>query len=92
MKSDSPFYENTKKVLKQSELFGGLEEAVIQNMLLMFRRQTWLRKSIVMQPEETVKEFFVIISGRAKVSRINPDTGKEFILFLLGPGDGFDII
>ncbi|GBD97576.1 cAMP receptor protein [bacterium BMS3Abin06] len=58
----------------------------------MFRRQTWLRKSIVMQPEQTVKEFFVIISGRVKVTRINPDTGKEFILFLLGPGDGFDII
>ncbi|GBD97625.1 MAG TPA: Crp/Fnr family transcriptional regulator [Nitrospirae bacterium] len=92
MKSDSPFYENTLKALKQSELFGGLKETVIQDMLLMFRRQTWLRKSIVMQPEQTVKEFFVIISGRVKVTRVNPDTGKEFILFLLGPGDGFDVI
>ncbi|MEC4675528.1 MAG: Crp/Fnr family transcriptional regulator [Nitrospirota bacterium] len=92
MKPDSPFYENTLKTLKQSELFGGLDEAVVQDMLLMFRRQTWLRKSIVMEPEETIREFFVIISGRVKVTRINPDTGKEFILFLMGPGDGFDVI
>ncbi len=92
MKPDSPFYANTLKTLKQSELFGGLDEAVVQDMLLMFRRQTWLRKSIVMEPEETIREFFVIISGRVKVTRTNPDTGKEFILFLMGPGDGFDVI
>ncbi len=92
MKPDSPFYENTLKILKQSKLFGGLNESVIQDMLLMFRRQTWLRKSIVMEPEQTIKQFFVIISGRVKVIRINPDTGKEFILFLMGPGDGLDVI
>ncbi len=91
MKPDSPFYKNTLTILKQSELFGRLDEAVIRDMLLMFRRQTWLRKSIVMQPEQTLKEFFVIISGRVKVTRINPDTGREFTLFLLGPGDGFDV-
>ena len=92
MKPDSPFYENTLKTLKQSELFGGLEEAVIHDMLLMFRRETWLRKSIVMEPEQTIKQFFVIISGRVKVERVNSDTGREFTLFMMGPGDGFDVL
>jgi len=81
VKPDSPFYANTLKTLKQSELFGGLDEAVVQDMLLMFRRQTWLRKSIVMEPEETIREFFVIISGRVKVTRTNPDTGKDLFFF-----------
>ncbi|GBE40582.1 cyclic nucleotide-binding domain protein [bacterium BMS3Bbin09] len=92
MKPDSPFYADTLKTLKQSELFGGLEEAVIQDMLIMFRRETWLRKSIVMDPEETLKHFFVIISGRVKAIRINPDTGREFTISLLGPGAAFDVL
>lgn len=92
MKPDSPFYENTLKALKQSELFGGLEETVIRDMLLIFRRETWLRKSVVMDPEQTIKQFFVIISGRVKVERINPDTGREFTISLLGPGDCFDVL
>ena len=92
MQPDSPFYTHTLKTLKQSELFGGLEEAVIHDMLLMFRRETWLKKSVVMEPEQTLKRFFVIISGRVKVERINPDTGRNLTITLLGPGDGFDVL
>ena len=92
MNPDSPFYGHTLRTLKQSELFGGLEEDVIRDMLLIFRRQTWLRKSIVMDPEQMLKHFFVIISGRVKVIRINPDTGREFTISLLGPGAAFDVI
>jgi len=32
------------------------------------------------------------ISGRVKVSQINPNTAKEYIIFLLAPGDIFDVI
>ncbi|NIA30522.1 MAG: helix-turn-helix domain-containing protein [Actinobacteria bacterium] len=92
MKPDSPFYEHTLKILKQSELFGSLEEDVIRDMLLMFRRETWRRKSLVMDPEQTLKHFFVIISGRVKVTRINSDTGREFTICLLGPGAAFDVL
>ncbi len=92
MKPDSPFYDHTVKVLSQSELFGRLDEAVIQEMLLSFQRETWPKKSIVMHPEQTIRRFYVIISGRVKMTRVNPDTGKEFTIFLLGAGDGFDVI
>ena len=92
MKPDSPFYENTLKALKQSELFGGLEDAVLHDMLLMFRRETWLRKSTVMDPEQTLKHFIVIISGRVKAIRINPDTGREFTISLMESGAAFDVL
>ena len=42
--------------------------------------------------EETLRRFYVIISGRMKVSQTNPDTGRELTIFLLAPGDVFDII
>ncbi|GBE03960.1 MAG TPA: cyclic nucleotide-binding domain-containing protein [Nitrospirae bacterium] len=45
-----------------------------------------------MEPEQTIKQFFVIISGRVKVERVNSDTGREFTLFMMGPGDGFDVL
>ncbi len=92
MKPDSPFYAHTLEILKQSELFSGLEDAVLQDMLLMFRRETWLKKSIVMDPEQTLKHFIVIISGRVKVIRINPDTGREFTISMLGAGAAFDVL
>ncbi|WP_394708556.1 Crp/Fnr family transcriptional regulator [uncultured Desulfuromusa sp.] len=39
-----------------------------------------------------MKYFYVIVSGRIKISQINPDTGREFAFLLLGPGDVFDVI
>ncbi len=92
MKPDSPFYAHTLKALRQSELFGRLDETVIQEMLLSFLRETWPKKSIVMHPEQTIRRFYVVISGRVKMTRVNPDTGRELTIFLLGAGDGFDVV
>ncbi|GMT46590.1 MAG: Crp/Fnr family transcriptional regulator [bacterium] len=92
MKPDSPFYPHTMKALKESALFGNLAKPVIQDMLLSFRMETWQKGATIMEPEETVRRFYVLISGRVKVTRTNPETGREFILFLLGSGDGFDVV
>ncbi|HEC97005.1 MAG TPA: Crp/Fnr family transcriptional regulator [Nitrospirae bacterium] len=92
MKPDSPFYPHTLKALKESALFGNLAKPVIQDMLLSFRMETWRSGATIMDPEETVRRFYVLISGRVKITRTNPDTGREFILFLLGSGDGFDVV
>ena len=89
---DSPFYTHALEVLKQSPLFGNLGEALIQDMLLSFRMETWKRGAIVMDQDKTDQSFYVLISGRVKVTRINPDTGRDFTLVLLGPGDGFDVV
>ena len=92
MKPDSPFYLRTLKILKRSDLFGRLKESVIQDMLASFQRETLPQKCVVMKKEETTQWFYVLISGRVKVTRSNPDTGREFTLFLLAPGDGFDVV
>ncbi len=40
----------------------------------------------------TDKFFYFILEGKIKVSQINPETGKEQILYLLGAGDMFDVV
>ncbi len=77
--------------LKNSSLFAGLEETVLEKMLLMFTRRTWTCGSRL-SGEQNMVRFHIILSGRIKVVRSHPDTGRSITLWLFGPGDGFDII
>ena len=92
MKPDSPFYSICFNALRLSPLFSCLDEKTLQGMLLQFHRETWMKNSPAMDSSRTINRFYVIISGRMKVCRINPDTGRELTIFLLGPGDVFDVI
>ena len=92
MRPDSLRYGHCLKVLKQSSLFGGLEDIVLRDMLRIFHYATYNRGETAIAPEQDSDSLYVIISGRAKVSVYNPDSGREHILFLLGPGEGFDLI
>lgn len=92
MQPGFPLYPHILNVLQASELFGKLDRPVLEEMLTYFQRETWARKSIVMEPEQTVQKFYILIAGRAKVVRVNPTTAREFTIALLGPGDGFDVI
>ena len=92
MRSDSPFYSVCFNVLRLSPLFSSLDEKTLQGMLLQFHRETWMKNTTGMDSSQAIDRFYVIISGRMKVCRINPDTGRELTIFLLGPGDVFDVI
>ena len=92
MRTDSPFYAHCFNVLRQSPLFAGLDGGTNRDMLLYFRRETWMKNSPAMNSKQTLERFYVIVSGRMTVSQINPDTGRELTIFLLGPGDIFDVI
>jgi len=43
-------------------------------------------------PDETLKWFFVIISGKVKIYDMNFDTGREQTLYLLVRGDMYDTV
>jgi len=92
MKPDSPFFPRCLNALNQSSLFKNLEDQKLTEMLVSFNRITWAKNASIMTDSQSLKYFYVIVSGRMKVSQINPDTGRELTLFLLGPGDVFDII
>jgi len=92
MQQDSQHYARCLKILSQSPLFSGLDDLLLKDMLGMFHYETRNKDETAISPREAADRLYVVISGRAKVSVFNPENGREYILFLLGPGDGFDLI
>jgi CRP/FNR family transcriptional regulator, cyclic AMP receptor protein len=92
MQKSSLHYPHCFELLSQSPLFSALEETALGDMLEIFQYQTRLKGETVISPQKASDHFYLIISGRAKVSVYNPDSGREHILFLIGAGDGFDVI
>ena len=92
MQHDSPHFTHCLKILGQSPLFANLDDALLKDMLEIFHYETRKRSDIAISPKQASERLYLIISGRAKVSVYNPDNGREHILFLIGPGDGFDLI
>lgn len=92
MQKDSLHYAACLNVLKNSPLLKRMSDDEIEEMLLMFQFRTFPKGETAMSPQQTTRYFYIISRGRAKVSVFNPDSGREHILFLLEPGDGFDLI
>ena len=92
MQPTDQHYEHCLTALKDSPLFGQLSDDVLQDMLQIFHYETKNKNDTAISPKQTSDRFYLVIKGRAKVSVYNPDNGREHILFLIGPGDGFDLI
>ncbi len=92
MQRDFPHYAHCLEILKHSPLFGQLSDAVLQDMLLIFNFKAYARDETAVSAKQAADRVYIVISGRAKVSVYNPDNGREHVLFLIGPGDGFDLI
>ena len=92
MQLDSPHYTRCLKILSRSPLFASLDDTLLKDMLKMLHYETRIKDETAISPKQASDRLYIIIGGRAKVSVYNPDNGREHILFLLGPGDGFDLI
>ena len=92
MQQNSLHYTRCLEILGQSPLFGGVDDAVLRDMLRIFHYETHAKDETALSPKQALDRLYIIISGRAKVSVYNPDNGREHILFLVGPGYGFDLI
>jgi CRP/FNR family transcriptional regulator, cyclic AMP receptor protein len=80
------------RILAKSPLFEGLERSVVTEMVDNLTLVRWPPHAAVMTPTETLSHFYVLLRGRVKITRGNPRTGREVTLFLLGPGDGFNVL
>jgi len=75
MKSGSSFYSVCFNTLRLSSLFLSLDKKILQNMLLQFHRETWIKNSPAMDSSRTIDRFYVIISGRMKVFSLEKVSG-----------------
>jgi len=92
MKQDSLHYARCLEILSQSPLFSSIDDTLIKDMLRIFHYKTRVQGETAISQQQASDRLYIIINGRAKVSVYNPDNGREHILFLIGPGDGFDLI
>jgi len=88
MTPESPFYAESLRCLQASPLFGQLDEASLADILQRCRRETWKHRRLL-PLEETWERFHILLSGRVRLGRSNPQSGRMITLFLHGPGDGF---
>jgi CRP-like cAMP-binding protein len=91
MRKDSPYYLPSIQVLQGAALFKGVDEEMLDEILGHFVPMTLPKKSII-SSEQTAESLFVIIGGRVKISQVNPETGREYVIYVLERGDVFDII
>ncbi|VAW54108.1 transcriptional regulator, Crp/Fnr family [hydrothermal vent metagenome] len=91
MKRDPVYYAHCKTVLLKSTLFNALDEKVLDDMLSLFRRDTW-RRGTQLNAQMFQARFYFLINGRVEIMRVNPSTGRSITLSLLGPGDGIDVV
>ena len=91
MINNLPNDASTAKILRSSGLFRDVDDELLGDILHRMHRETWARKRTVAAEGEN-QRFHVILSGRLQVVRINEETGRIVTLFLLAPGDAFDML
>lgn len=91
MKTSAPLYLHYRSKLSQSPLFSGLANETLDEMLQLFRFETWSKKT--QSPNQQLENrFYVLIHGRIEIIKVNPETGKAIALSILGEGDAFDVV
>ena len=89
MLMDHPYYKEAYDVLSISKLFGSISSDVLESMLTEVE-VVFLKKREIINNDFGTKHLYIIISGRLKVTQIDPLTGRSIAPFLLKEGDIFD--
>jgi CRP-like cAMP-binding protein len=75
-------------LFRSFKLFAGLDDRELEAVATVAKSRRYARDEVVFHADESGDVFFLIQSGRVKVTMISPE-GKEIILSILGPGEFF---
>jgi len=90
MQKEDLVYSLAYQTLSHSVLFGTLNENILSSMLEECTPLHW-EKTDILDSDISMKNLYIIISGRLKVTHIDPETGRSLALFLKTSGDIFDL-
>jgi CRP-like cAMP-binding protein len=79
-------------VLEKSPLFAGVSRSALKEMAGKFVMESWPKNRQIAGPVDTARRFRILARGRVKITRSNAQDARELTLWLLGPGDGFDLV
>ena len=84
------FYEYEKSIL-DSPFFSNSNMEAIHKLLQFMTSENWKIKSFK-DSTDVSATFHFIVSGRLKVYKSHPETGREHTVFILSAGDVFDVL
>lgn len=79
---------DTRRLLGTIHIFAGLDDAVMDSLVLSCRKLEVKPGQIVVDQGAVASEMFVIVRGRVEVIK-HPGTSKEIVLATMGPGEFF---
>ncbi len=79
------------EMLERFPLFAGLGRHALKEIAARLAIEQWPKNRLIVGPAATTERFRVVVRGRVKIVRSNSRDGRELTLWLLGPGDGFDL-
>lgn len=91
MNSDFDHFSRYELILSQSPFFSDSSIEAKQQLLNLMISEHWTTKNFK-SSSEVSSTFHFIVSGRLKVFKSNPDTGREHTVFVLSKGDVFDVL
>lgn len=70
-------------------LFEGLPDEQLNALagICLFRK--YLKGQIIFSEGDEGNGFYIVLSGRVRIFKFSPESGKEQILHILGPGESF---
>lgn len=75
-----------------SPLLSGVDQTTVRSIARSLVEEDWPRGGQIMGPSGSAESFRLVTAGRVRIVRSNSHDGRELTLWLLGPGDGFDIV
>ena len=91
MLENNAHFARYKQALTSSAFYSDSSAQSLQILLESMVPERWIAKSYKSSIEVS-STFHFIISGRLKVFKSNPDTGREHTVFVLSAGDVFDVL
>lgn len=79
-------------VFQCSPFASKIDKEQLSKMLPAMRCERWPRGYYSMIHNSPSQQFYILLKGRVKIGLHHVNNGRELTLFLLGPGDGFDIM
>lgn len=85
-------YKKKIEALESSMLLKELSHNKIMSFLDHMQEEVWPKRTCTTSTYGINHKFYFITSGRLKTYKIDPESGREFTLFILKKNDAFDVL
>ena len=78
--------------LRRFSIFEHFDRSELEAVTRVLRVQQYARRESIFLPSDEPENVYFLLTGRVKITRVDPNTGKELILFIIRPGELFGLL